>query len=153
MSDACYSPSGSAIEPLEIVHVMPHPLVAIPTFVQTGKASSPTFLPLDSLLYDISSRSEDPISFKYAHSTPEKKKQLQDILDNLMNGVKSEKDKNGSDDKPSFDSGDESSFASAFPYAIVSDSYIQFVRSGAIRPVLGRLISLEGENEKNTQVS
>ena len=145
MSDARYSPDSSVIEPLEIVHVMPHPLVAIPTFVQTGRASSPTFLPLDSLLYDISSRSEDPISFKYGHSTPAKKKQLRDVLDNLMNGAKSEEDKNGSGDEPSFDS--------AFPYAVVSDNYVEFIRSGAIRPVLGRLICLEGQNDKDKQVS
>jgi hypothetical protein len=144
MSDARYSPSGSGIEPLEILHIMPYPLVSIPTVVQTGKTSSPTFLPLDALLYDLSSRPEDPVSFQFGHTTLEKTKQLRGILDTLMDGAKSEEDSSCYESQ---------SVNSASPYAVVSDSYVEFVRSGAIRPILGRLVRLESQYEKNTQVS
>lgn len=147
MSDACHSPSGSGIKPLEIIHVMPHPLVAIPTFVQTGKSSSPTFLPLDSLLYELSSRPEDPVAFQFAHNSTEKIKGLRDILGKLMDGSKSDSDeeKNASELSQTLDT--------VSPYAVVSDTYVEFVRSGAIRPVLGRLLRLEGQDGKDSQVS
>jgi hypothetical protein len=139
MSDACYSPTGSGIEPLQILHVMPYPLVSIPAFVQNGKGDSPTFLPLDSILNNVSSRKDDPISFNYSHSTPKKTKARRGILRKLMDGASGSE----SDETPD----------SVGPYAVVGDKYVDFVRSGAIKCVLGKLIRLEGQEKENTQVS
>jgi hypothetical protein len=145
MSDARYSPTGSGIEPLEIIHVMPHPLVSLPNFVQAGKESSPTFLPLDSLLYDLSYRPDDPISLMYGHKTPEKTKQLRDLLIKIMEGATSKRD--------NFDDENSPAAEAISPYAAVGESYVEYVRSGAIRPILGRVLGIETQTEDNDQVS
>ncbi|TAQ87331.1 hypothetical protein B7494_g4370 [Chlorociboria aeruginascens] len=143
MSDARYSPSGSGIEPLEIIHAVPYPLFALPPFVQSDKGLSPTFMPLDVLLNDLSSRLDDPISFGYGHTNPEKQGQLEGLLETLMNGARDEKDSGGSEkEKPTqFNT----------PYAVISESYVEFVRSGAITPILGRVVRLSNQKEEITQ--
>ncbi|PQE14121.1 hypothetical protein CJF31_00006636 [Rutstroemia sp. NJR-2017a BVV2] len=143
MSDARYSPTGSGTEPLEIIHVMPYPLVSLPNFVQAGKESWPTFLPLDSTLYDLSHRPDDPISWMYGHITPENTRQLRYLLIKIMEGATSKQD----------DPDDENSRAAgaASPYAAVSESYVEYVRSAAIRPILGRVLSIEAQTENNHQ--
>ncbi|KAM3074217.1 hypothetical protein ACMFMF_006238 [Clarireedia jacksonii] len=145
MLDAEYSPTGSGIEPLEIIHVMPYPLVSLPNFVPAGDKPLPRFLPLDSLLYDLSSRSDDPISLMYAHTTPEKTRQLRDLLIKIMEGETSKK--NDSDDEKS------RAAASVSPYAAVGESYVEFVRSGAIRPVLGRVVNIEAQTKDDARHS
>ncbi|PQE29041.1 hypothetical protein CJF30_00004091 [Rutstroemia sp. NJR-2017a BBW] len=145
MSDARYSPTRSATEPLEIIHVMPYPLVSLPNFVQSGKPSWPTFLPLEWMLYGLSHRSDDPISWVYGHTTPESTRHLGDLLINIMEGETSKQD----------DSADKNSRAAgaASPYVAVGESYVEDVRSGAIRPILGRVLSIEAQTENNYQVS
>ncbi|PQE31381.1 hypothetical protein CJF32_00001961 [Rutstroemia sp. NJR-2017a WRK4] len=143
MSDARYSPTGSATEPLEIIHVMPYPLVSLPNFVQSGKPSWPTFLPLEWMLYGLSHRSDDPISWVYGHTTPESTRHLRDLLINIMEGAISKQD----------DSHDKNSRAAgaASPYVALSESYVEYVRSGAIRPILGRVLGIEAQTENNYQ--
>ncbi|TEY43144.1 hypothetical protein BOTCAL_0378g00100 [Botryotinia calthae] len=135
ISDAQYSPSGSETAPTEIMHVMPHPLVSIPSFVRSGNEKVPSFLQLDSRLYDISSRPDDPISFNFGLSNAEKRKKLRQTLNMLMSGAVDVENDDGS--KKS----DEDSFGA--PYAVVGDKYAEFIRSGAIKQVLGRITQLE----------
>jgi hypothetical protein len=145
MSDARYSPTGSGIEPLEILHVMPYPLTSLPTFVQAGKESSPTFLPLDSQLYDLSHRPDDPISLMYGHMKPENTRKLRGLLTEIMEGATSKQDEFANEtSRPA---------EVVSPYAAVSESYVEYVRSGAIRPILGRVLSIEAQMENNDQVS
>ncbi|KAF7880374.1 uncharacterized protein EAF02_007220 [Botrytis sinoallii] len=93
ISDVQYSPSGTGTgtgtgtSPPEIIHVMPHPLVSIPSFVRSGNEKLPSFVQLDSRLYDLSSRPEGPISFTFGLSNPEKRKKLRDTLNMLMSGA------------------------------------------------------------------
>lgn len=146
MSDACYSPSGSGIPTQQILHVMPKTLVSIPTFVQTGKGDSPTFLPLDSVLQNLSSRPDNPVSFSYSHGSQEKTAKRKAVLTTLMNGANGKKE--------DFGSGIDETEDFASPYAVVGDKYAEFVRSGAIKPIMGKLTYLTaGEESENKQVS
>ncbi|EDN98988.1 hypothetical protein SS1G_13848 [Sclerotinia sclerotiorum 1980 UF-70] len=135
MSDARHSPVGSGAQPLDIIHAMPHPLVSIPSFVRTGNENCPTFMQLDSRLYDLSSRPDDPISFNFGFTNAEKRKKLKDTLAMLMSGTAHAQDDN------LVVQADRDKFGA--PYAVVGDKYVEFVRSGAIKQVLGRITQVE----------
>lgn len=135
ISDAQYSPSGTGTAPTEIIHVIPHPLVSIPSFVRSGNEKVPSFVQLDSRLYDISSRPDDPISFSFGLSNAEKRKKLRQTLNMLMSGAVDVENDDGSKKSDEVDLG--------APYAVVGDKYAEFIRSGAIKQVLGRITQLE----------
>ena len=135
ISDAQYSPSGTGTAPTEIIHVIPHPLISIPSFVRSGNEKVPSFVQLDSRLYDISSRPDDPISFSFGLSNAEKRKKLRQTLNMLMSGAVDVENDDGSKKSDEVDLG--------APYAVVGDKYAEFIRSGAIKQVLGRITQLE----------
>ncbi|TGO57339.1 hypothetical protein BOTNAR_0203g00150 [Botryotinia narcissicola] len=145
ISDAQYSPSGSGTGtgtgtfPPEIIHVMPHPLVSIPSFVRSGNDKLPSFVQLDSRLYDLSSRPDGPISFTFGLSNPEKRKKLRDTLDMLMSGTVNGENDDGSKKSDEVDLG--------APYAVVGDKYAEFIRSAAIKQVFGRITLLEQQSQ------
>lgn len=142
MSDRCFSANGSGVAPLEVVHAAPYPVFALPPFVQPGNGSPPTFLPLDTLLNDLSSRKDDSISFMYGHPTAEKFKQRENSLDTLAHGARDEveiltpKTEDNADSTPLKTS-----------YAVVNDYYTKFVESGAITPILGRIGSIAHQKD------
>jgi hypothetical protein len=140
LSDARYSADSSGIPPLNVLHVAPHPISAIPTFLQPGDGSPPRFLPWDALLNDLSSRKKEPISFTFGHLTPEKTKQRRIMLDKLVNGAKNEGETHAAESK-------EDASSSEGPYAAVSDHYAGFVASGVITPLLGRVISVAHQRD------
>jgi hypothetical protein len=144
MSDRRYSPNGTGMEPLEVVHVAPYPVCALPPFVQSGKGSPPTFVPLDTLLYDLSSRKDNPISFTYGHPTQEKFQQRESLMDTLMHGAR------GEGKISSLKTEASRHFKTS--YAVISDYYAGFVASGAITSMLGRIRSVDHQNDE-TQVS
>ncbi|TGO38016.1 hypothetical protein BHYA_0084g00480 [Botrytis hyacinthi] len=143
ISNAQYSPSGTGTgtgtSSPEIIHVMPHPLVSIPSFVRSGNEKIPSFVQLDSRLYDLSSRPNRPISFTFGLSNPEKRKKLRDTLNMLMSGSVDVENDDGSKKSDEVDLG--------APYAVVGDKYAEFIRSGAIKQVLGRITQLEKQSQ------
>ncbi|CCD48387.1 similar to flavin-containing monooxygenase [Botrytis cinerea T4] len=145
ISDAQYSPSGTGTAPTEIIHVIPHPLVSIPSFVRSGNEKVPSFVQLDSRLYDISSRPDDPISFSFGLSNAEKRKKLRQTLNMLMSGAVDVENDDGSKKSDEVDLG--------APYAVVGDKYAEFIRSGAIKQVLGRITQLEQPPNKNLMLA
>ncbi|KAF7870006.1 hypothetical protein EAF04_004790 [Stromatinia cepivora] len=150
ISNAVHSPTTSStdIQPLEIVHVMPHPLISVPGVVQSGEKDTLSFVPLDSRLYDLASRQDDPISFSYGISTPEKRKRIKDVLAMIMNG-----NTEASKEKETIASNGEKarSHDVGSPYVVVGDKYTEFVRSGNIRPILGRVTDLS-ENDLRLEI-
>ncbi|KAF7922381.1 uncharacterized protein EAE97_011123 [Botrytis byssoidea] len=145
ISDAQYSPSvtgtgtGTRTSAPEIIHVMPHPLVSIPSFVRSGNDKLPSFAQLDSRLYDLSSRPDGPISFTFGLSNPEKRKKLRDTLGMLMSGTVNGENDDGSKKSDEIDLG--------APYAVVGDKYAEFIRSAAIKQVFGRITLLEQQSQ------
>ncbi|KAF5875880.1 putative flavin-containing monooxygenase protein [Botrytis fragariae] len=138
ISDAQYSSSGTGTGtlPTEIIHVMPHPLVSIPSFVRSGNEKLPSFVQLDSRLYDLSSRPEGPILFTFGLSNAEKRKKLTDTLNMLMSGT--------------VDVGNDDEVDLGAPYAVVGDKYAEFIRSGAIKQVFGRISQLEPQTQNSS---
>lgn len=63
MSTSRYSPLSEGAEPVEIIHIMPQPMYAIPPFIPAGTETR-AFIPLDFLLYQTVSRPPGPISVR-----------------------------------------------------------------------------------------
>ncbi|KAF7960167.1 hypothetical protein EAE96_001765 [Botrytis aclada] len=143
ISDAQYSPTGSGAAPPEILNVMPHPLVSIPSFVRSGSEKLPSFVQLDARLYDLASRPEGPISFSFGLANAEKRRKLRDTLAMLMSGTVDGENDDG------LRKGDEGDLGA--PYAVVGDKYAEFIRSGAIKQVFGRINQLE-QQPQNTNL-
>lgn len=133
MSTSRDSPSSEGTEPLEIIHVKPQPMYAIPPFVPAGNEIR-AFIPLDFLLYRTVTRPPGPISFSFGKMTPEKAEGMRTLIQSLLDG-----------DKPnsiSLETRKQEAGEMVPPYAIVNESYIEFVRSGTIVPKAGRLLHL-----------
>ncbi|KAJ8060157.1 hypothetical protein OCU04_010506 [Sclerotinia nivalis] len=125
---------------------MPHPLISVPGVVQSVEKDTLSFVSLDSRLYDLASRQDDPISFTYGLSTPEKRKRIKDILAVTMNGTTEaikEKEMITSDEEQA------QSHDVGSPYVVAGDKYTEFVRSGDIRPTLGRVTNLSEKNDNS----
>ncbi|MCJ1419278.1 hypothetical protein MMC32_005632 [Xylographa parallela] len=119
--------------PLNIVHVTPNHMYGIPSFTQRG-GDEIHFAPLDISLYDLSHRPEGPISFKVATMDAEKAHVLEAQIHSILEGPNPSE--GASSNEP------RASKATGSPYAIVSDTYLEFIRSGLIIPKIGRVVSL-----------
>ena len=128
-----HNSSKMGASPLNIVHVTPNHMYAIPSFTQRG-GDGIHFAPLDLSLYDLSHRPEGPISFHVATMDAEKAHTLEAQILSILEG--SNASEGDSIIKPS------EARATGTPYAIVSDKYFEFVRSGLITPMIGRVASL-----------
>ena len=130
MSSSLHSPSFGNGSSCEIIHILPKPIYALPHFVPADVGSR-AFLPLDLRFYEMSKRPEDPISFSFGRFTPEIARVFHTAIQSQLG-----------EDK--FDLGSQPLVSSvagnlASPYAVISDNYSEFVRSGAISPRVGRL--------------
>ncbi|MCJ1370885.1 hypothetical protein MMC20_002099 [Loxospora ochrophaea] len=116
-----------------IVHVTSHHMFAIPSFTQRS-GDKVHFTPLDFSLYDLSHRPEGPISFNVATMDAEKAYALKTRIRSILEGL----------DTPdsALSSEPSETKATGTPYAIISDKYLEFIRSGTIIPKIGRVISL-----------
>ncbi|KAL9122184.1 MAG: hypothetical protein Q9187_001265 [Circinaria calcarea] len=133
MSTGRYSPLSQGAQPLEIVHVMPQPMYAIPPFIPASEETR-GFIPLDFLLYRAVTRPPGPISFSFGRMTPERAEGMRNLILSLLNGSKP--------DSTSLETEKQEDREMVPPYAIVNESYVEFVRSGAIVPKIGRLLKL-----------
>lgn len=133
MSTAQHSPSSEGAGSLEIVHVMPQPMYALPPFVPAGNETR-AFIPLDFLLYRTATRPPGPISFSFGRMTSEKAEGMRTFIRSLLDG--------GAPDLISLKAGEQEAGEVVPPYAIVNESYVKFVRSGAIVPKAGSLLHL-----------
>ena len=138
MSNARYSPAEHRAQQLEIVHVTPQEMYSIPRFVRAGNEAC-AFVPLDCRLYNSALRPSGPISFSYGQMTSEKAQGTRALLQCLLEG-----------DKSAPGSQAIGGEVIAPPYAVVNDSYVAFVRSGAISPKIGRLLRLTRNEAKET---
>jgi hypothetical protein len=152
LSSAEHSPEASSdlknFSQYEIVHVTSRRFWALPPFLpvdpvrpQMGKENktdsepnpSPTFLPLDLCLYDLSKRLPDPIEEWPAIPTIERSKASNGFFEKLVGGDQC-------------DLGDgslhirEDDFETP-PWAVISGDYSEFVRAGMIKVVNGRVTS------------
>ena len=123
-----------ALKSLKIVHATPRPLYAVPSFV-TAPPGEKGFMPVDLRLYNYDTRPRELPS--YGGRVPG---ELNPMIHQLV------REMIGSDQG---DLGAEALVANVNdgpPYVTLSEGYAEFVRSGAIEAVKGRVVAMkEGE--------
>jgi hypothetical protein len=143
LSNARFSPNvedRQGYESCHIVHVSPRPIYTLPPFPPSNDESK-AFVPLDLRLYDLSRRPDGPITANAGRINTTVKNIIHGALQSLVGG----------------DQADLGSAGLAIPaegsrataYAAISESYPEFVRSGEIDVVPGRVSALvNGEDGK-----
>jgi hypothetical protein len=124
---------------VNILHVISHPLFAIPGIVRNPSSSKTiAFQPIDFLLFNRSNRpAQPPPEFTYALWSEEKSKAMRQMGDTLMNGG----NRSGA-----HEDGKESSKVrgkEALPLGVMGDLYPQFVARVAIMLLSGHLTAVK----------
>ncbi|KFY26565.1 hypothetical protein V493_04020 [Pseudogymnoascus sp. VKM F-4281 (FW-2241)] len=128
LSSSLYSTDASVdnnrFKGVKVYHVTPRPLYAIPPYVPGDRAN--TFMPLDLKLYELKRRQPGPI---VSSSGPLKPEVSAARYTGIHASVGDQKDL-GADALVTVEQ--------TTPFAVLSESYAEFVRSGLIVPIAGR---------------
>lgn len=143
LSSAIYDPNSrqTELKHVKIFHVTPRPLYALPPFVPapTGKEG---FIPLDLRLYDFDTRPGNIES--YAGKAPDEAiPMVHGFIRNMIGGDQA--DLGATALVSNLEDGGKASTA----YVALSESYPEFVRSGLIQPVTGRVRRLQLADDKS----
>lgn len=141
LSSSQYSPNPNAsihnnrFEGMKVYHVTPRPLYAIPPYVPGDSAN--TFMPLDLKFYELKWRQPGPIVSSSGPLEPEVAAVRYAAIHSISGDQK--------------DLGAEALVTTeeTTPYATLSESYAEFVRSGLIIPIAGRVSGYK-EQDVNT---
>ncbi|KAF8428106.1 hypothetical protein EV426DRAFT_326594 [Tirmania nivea] len=132
------------LDDMEVVHLFPRPFWVLPRYLRTPNSSlngPPSFLPLDLVLYDGYRRrnAERPVTEALTVTQEEKNIQANEFMQRKAGN------------------GDQSSLSPHLrigpdemrlpPYAAISDSYANFVRSGDVKLERGYLTSIQQDPE------
>lgn len=129
LSSSQYSPNASVhnnrFEGVRVYHVTPRPLYAIPPYVPGDRAN--TFMPLDLKIYELKWRQPGPVVSSSGTLEPEVAATRYTAIHAAVGDQK--------------DLGAEALITTeqTTPYATLSESYSEFVRSGLIIPIAGRV--------------
>ncbi|PWW72078.1 FAD/NAD(P)-binding domain-containing protein [Tuber magnatum] len=121
---------------IELVHLFTRPFWIIPRFLPIAHRedpSAPHFVPDDIALYDVNRPRKNPMPMDKTQE--EKNILINTFISSLVGGRQGDIHQNlhMTDDHMSYT-----------PWVAISDSYLEFVRSGAIKPVIGRLGGADG---------
>ncbi|OBT79023.1 hypothetical protein VF21_02488 [Pseudogymnoascus sp. 05NY08] len=129
LSSSQYSPNASAqnnrFEGMKVYHVTPRPLYAIPPYLPGDNTN--TFIPLDLKFYDLKWRQPGPIISSSGSLAPE----VAAVRYSAIHGMVGDQKDLGAE---ALVTKEETT-----PYATLSERYAEFVRSGLIIPVAGRV--------------
>ena len=137
LSDALWSPNTSRskrFKDCKIVHVTPRPLYPLPHFNEYEEGSR-SFVPLDFKLYDFSKRPREMDSYG-GRQTKEVRDMVHGSLQTMVGGDQSDISTALVSRK-----GDDRGTA----YVALTESYPEFVRSGLIEVVSGRVTGLQDD--------
>ena len=128
---------------VEIVHVTPRPLYALPPFVPAAPGI-PGFIPLDLRLYDFTARPGEIQT--YGGKAPEEV--LPIVHGFIRSMIGSDQSDLGSEALVASLDGDSKAGTA---YVALSENYSEFVRSGLIKPVSGRVAKLDASAGSSTE--
>ncbi|KAK5120220.1 hypothetical protein LTR85_006426 [Meristemomyces frigidus] len=114
-------------------HVLPRPLYALPPYIEY-ESESRTYVPIDLKLYDFSKRPPGPIEAYAGRQAPEVRTIVHEALQKMVGGDQSDL---GSEALVSPKGEGKGSV-----YVALSESYAEFVRSGMIDAVSGRVTEI-----------
>ncbi|KAF2172982.1 hypothetical protein M409DRAFT_62619 [Zasmidium cellare ATCC 36951] len=137
LSNAQYSPETArqqTYRSCNIVHVAARPLYALPPYVPV-EAASTTFMPIDLKLYDLSKRPPGPIVGNAGRVTKSVKDMIHTALQGTIGGNQSDLG------TPALEIPADEPRSTV--YVALSETYPEYVRSGLIEVVGGRVIALQ----------
>ncbi|KAF1821070.1 FAD/NAD(P)-binding domain-containing protein [Dissoconium aciculare CBS 342.82] len=137
ISDLWYSPESGRdqkFKDLKIVHVIPRPFYAVPPYVPAdGDACS--VIPIDFRLYDLSRRPAGTIVGGGGRVAEKVKGSIHDSLQSIIGGNQADLGSTALSISPHE--------PRATAHVALSESYPEFVRSGLIQTLPGRVVALE----------
>ncbi|KAF1954036.1 hypothetical protein CC80DRAFT_418994 [Byssothecium circinans] len=154
ISSARHSPSTEkpAWAESTIYHVFNRPFYCLPRYIPQNPYNtaiqehnlSPHFLPLDLNLYNLSRRGDGPIAASNGLMPPEKAKKGHEFIRSVIGGDQRDTHREELIYKPN---------TTHYPaFTGISDTYSDFVRSGLIVPVQGRVESIVDQPENDSIV-
>ena len=130
------APRSQDRERQAVYHVYSQPFWSLPTYLPHETAEDKiSFLPLDLAMYDLGRRPPGPIEYALGLIPEDKAVKTNDYFNALL-GTEYEKYGHMNGD----DTGQKTT--SRPPWVAIGNDYGEFVRSGAIKPTMGRAISV-----------
>ncbi|KAK4547961.1 hypothetical protein LTR36_010680 [Oleoguttula mirabilis] len=136
LSDAQWSPDKARQKLYQgcgVKHVLPRSLYPLPPYIEYEPGSR-AYVPIDLKLYDFSKRLPGPIEAYAGQQAPEVRTMVHEALQKIVGGDQSDL---GSAALVSPKGEDKGTV-----YVALSESYAEFVRSGMIDPVTGRVTEI-----------
>lgn len=133
LSDAQWSPDSATrkrFEGCKIIHVTPRPLYGLPPFVPTDESST-SFVPIDLHLYNLSRRLPGPITGNAGRVTEDVKNMIHGAMRSMIGGDQS--------DLAAGALVNPEGTERATVQVALSESYPEYVRSGLIEVLAGRV--------------
>ncbi|KAM0719522.1 hypothetical protein Q7P37_003652 [Cladosporium fusiforme] len=147
LSNEQWSPESATqkrFEGCKIIHVTPRPLYGLPPFVPTDESST-TFVPIDFHLYNLARRLPGPITGNAGRVTEDVKNMIHGAMRGMIGGDQSDLGA-GALVTP------EGSEKATVQVAL-SESYPEYVRSGLIEVIAGKVSSLVQEGNATVSAS
>lgn len=144
LSNTQWSPDPSLqkrYEGCKIVHVTPRPLYGLPPFVPTEESST-AFVPVDFHLYNLARRLPGPITGNAGRVTDNVKNMIHGAMRSMLGGDQTDL---GTEALVSPEGSDRGTVQVA-----LSESYPEYVRSGLIEVLAGRVTSINTGNNHDT---
>lgn len=144
LSNTQWSPDRALkqrFEGCKIIHVTPRPLYGIPPFVPTDDTSS-AFVPVDFHLYNLSRRPPGPITGNAGRVTDEVKNMIHGAMHSMLGGNQMDL---GADALVSPEGSERGTVQVA-----LSESYPEYVRSGVIEVLAGRVTNIHTNGDGTT---
>jgi hypothetical protein len=142
LSNTQWSPDRTLQERFKgckIVHVTPRPLYGIPPFVATDETST-AFVPVDFHLYNLSRRLPGPITGNAGRVTEEVKNMIHGAMRSMLGGDQSDL---GAEALVTLEGSNERGTVQV----ALSESYPEYVRSGLIEVLAGRVTNIQANGD------
>ncbi|KAL2006047.1 hypothetical protein VTN00DRAFT_9701 [Thermoascus crustaceus] len=131
-------------------HVCSRPFWSVPTYLPKPagpeKDSVPSFQPLDLVMYDLSRRPPGEIQYNLGPVTPERASMMSDYFKSILGT-----------DQSDLGAGNLSPSGEAWkdqpPWVAISDSYAEYVRSGAINVTIGRVCTVNQDPASSSSLA
>ncbi|KAK4506949.1 hypothetical protein PRZ48_000682 [Zasmidium cellare] len=146
LSNAQYSPDmgkKQTYKDCKIVHVAARPLYALPPYVPVGTEST-SFMPIDLKLYDLSKRPPGPIVGNAGRVTKSVKDMIHTALQGTIGGNQSDLG------TPALEIPADEPRSTV--YVALSETYPEYVRSGLIEVIGGRVVALQDKGSTTATV-
>ncbi|KAF7716069.1 Flavin-containing monooxygenase family protein [Penicillium ucsense] len=147
------APSTLQHKKTTITHVHSRPIWCLPLYLpQDHPSGTSSFLPLDLAMYDLSRRPPGPVEYAIGSLSAEKMAKTKAYFNALLG---SDYERYGHSHSQQED-GDESSTQknrSQPEWVAISNDYAEFVRSGDIKPITGRVLSVDPTDSATDKAS